>query len=111
MNDLARRLRKEMRKSHLRWKHAEGEPKSFPRHNELMLDMVIRVVPPTRSKSKLWQAGGKARFIYLPPGHLNDPCLLRHSAGCSFYQGEHDNLALDKSSLINLDAYGYRQAA
>lgn len=36
----------------------------------------------------VWQAGGKARFIYLPPGYGNDPCMLRHSAGCSFYQGQ-----------------------
>jgi len=35
----------------------------------------------------VWQAGGKARFIYLPPGYNNDPCMLRHTAGCSFYQG------------------------
>lgn len=35
----------------------------------------------------VWQAGGKAKFIYLPPGYNNDPCMLRHTAGCSFYQG------------------------
>lgn len=23
----------------------------------------------------VWQAGGKARFIYLPPGYNNDPCI------------------------------------
>jgi len=36
----------------------------------------------------VWQAGGKMRFIYLPPGYNNDPCMLRHTAGCSFYQGQ-----------------------
>lgn len=36
----------------------------------------------------VWQAGGKSRFIYLPPGYNNDPCMLRHTAGCSFYQGQ-----------------------
>lgn len=36
----------------------------------------------------VWQAGGKARFIYLPPGYNNDPCMLRHTAGASFYQGQ-----------------------
>lgn len=36
----------------------------------------------------VWQAGGKARFLYLPPGYGNDPCFLRHTAGCSFYQGQ-----------------------
>ena len=35
----------------------------------------------------VWQAGGKMKFIYLPPGYNNDPCMLRHTAGCSFYQG------------------------
>lgn len=36
----------------------------------------------------VWQAGGKAKFIYLPPGYNNDPVMLRHTAGCSFYQGQ-----------------------
>ena len=36
----------------------------------------------------VWQAGGKARFIYLPPGTNNDPVMLRSTAGCSFYQGQ-----------------------
>lgn len=36
----------------------------------------------------VWQAGGKARFIYLPPGYNNDPVMLRHTAGVSFYQGQ-----------------------
>lgn len=36
----------------------------------------------------VWQSGGKARFIYMPPGYNNDPCMLRHTAGCSFYQGQ-----------------------
>ena len=31
----------------------------------------------------VWQAGGKAKFIYIPPGYNNDPCMLRHTAGCS----------------------------
>lgn len=25
--------------------------------------------------SNSWQAGGKSRFIYLPPGYNNDPCI------------------------------------
>ncbi len=36
----------------------------------------------------VWQAGGKARFIYIPPGYNNDPCMLRQTAGCNFYQGQ-----------------------
>ena len=41
----------------------------------------------------VWQAGGKAKFIYLPPGHNNDPCI---------------NKILNvhvKSLLIDLEAY------
>lgn len=48
-----------------------------------------------------WQAGGKAKFIYLPPGYNNDPCMLRHTAGCSF--NDMDEL---KPSLIDMEGYG-----
>lgn len=50
----------------------------------------------------VWQAGGKAKFTYLPPGYNADPCMLRHTAGCSFYQGLED-LALNKSWVIDLE--------
>jgi N4-gp56 family major capsid protein len=36
----------------------------------------------------VWQAGGKMKFIYLPPGYNNDPAMLRHTAACNFYQGQ-----------------------
>lgn len=36
----------------------------------------------------VFQAGGRAKYIYLPPGFGNDPCLLRQTAACSFYQGQ-----------------------
>ncbi len=36
----------------------------------------------------VWQAGGKAKYIYLPPGYNNDPCMLRSTAGATFYQGQ-----------------------
>lgn len=36
----------------------------------------------------VFQAGGRAKFIYLPPGFGNDPCLLRQTAACNFYQGQ-----------------------
>ena len=56
----------------------------------------------------VWQAGGKARFIYLPPGYNNDPCMLRHTAGCSFYQGQCiEKVVHLKPSLIDLEAYTY----
>jgi len=36
----------------------------------------------------VFQAGGRARYIYTPPGVLNDPAHLRHAAACQFYQGQ-----------------------
>lgn len=36
----------------------------------------------------VFQAGGRAKFIYLPPGFNNDPALLRQTAACQFYQGQ-----------------------
>ena len=39
----------------------------------------------------VFQAGGRAKYIYLPPGYNNDPCLLRHTAACNFYQGQCQN--------------------
>lgn len=45
----------------------------------------------------VWQAGGKAKFIYLPPGYNNDPCLKRN---------EHV-----KSEVIDLETYDYAEAA
>jgi len=51
-------------------------------------DIANCFVAAKESYKVVWQAGGKARFIYLPPGYNNDPCMLRHTAGCSFYQGQ-----------------------
>lgn len=36
----------------------------------------------------VWQAGGKAKFIYRPPGYGEDPAMLRHTAAAVFYQGQ-----------------------
>lgn len=58
----------------------------------------------------VWQAGGKMKFIYLPPGYNNDPGMLRHTAAVTFYQGLLE-LALNKSSLIDLETYDYEMAA
>jgi N4-gp56 family major capsid protein len=41
----------------------------------------------------VWQAGGKARFIYLPPGYNNDPCI-------KIFLNVHV-----KSELIDLETY------
>lgn len=51
-------------------------------------DVANCFVAAKESYKVVWQSGGKARFIYLPPGYNNDPCMLRHTAGCSFYQGQ-----------------------
>ena len=51
-------------------------------------DVANCFVSAKESYKVVWQAGGKSRFIYLPPGYNNDPCMLRHTAGCSFYQGQ-----------------------
>jgi N4-gp56 family major capsid protein len=51
-------------------------------------DIANCFVAAKESYKVVWQAGGKSRFIYLPPGYNNDPCMLRHTAGCSFYQGQ-----------------------
>lgn len=50
-------------------------------------DVANCFVAAKESYKVVWQAGGKMKFIYLPPGYNNDPCMLRHTAGCSFYQG------------------------
>lgn len=36
----------------------------------------------------VFQAGGKMKFIYLPPGYNNDPGMLRSTAACTMYQGQ-----------------------
>lgn len=51
-------------------------------------DVANCFVAAKESYKVVWQAGGKSRFIYLPPGYNNDPCMLRHTAGASFYQGQ-----------------------
>jgi hypothetical protein len=43
----------------------------------------------------VWQAGGKSRFIYLPPGYNNDPCI-----------NQNFNVHV-KSEVIGLEAYDY----
>lgn len=53
----------------------------------------------------VWQAGGKMKFVYLPPGYLNDPAMLRHSAAVVFYQGQcitNDQWILNLRSTLTL---------
>lgn len=38
-------------------------------------DIANVFVTAKESYKVVWQAGGKARFIYLPPGYNNDPCI------------------------------------
>lgn len=59
-----------------------------PNASLLGADVANCFVAAKESYKVVWQAGGKARFIYLPPGYNNDPCMLRHTAGASFYQGQ-----------------------
>lgn len=59
-----------------------------PNASLLGSDVANCFVAAKESYKVVWQAGGKAKFIYLPPGYNNDPCMLRHTAGASFYQGQ-----------------------
>lgn len=36
----------------------------------------------------VWQAGGKAKFVYRPPGYGEDPAMLRQTAAAVTYQGQ-----------------------
>jgi len=81
-----------MRKSKLLTKVAEKNPKRFFRHRKMVSRPIV-----VESNSNLWQAGGKAKFVYLPPGFNNDPCLKRN---------EHV-----KSEVIDLETYDYAFAA
>lgn len=104
VRDLTRRLQKEMRKSDP-WR----KPKDSRRND------VGANVSRWLSSNSEWQAGGKAKFIYIPPGYNNDPCMLRHTTGCSFYQGQcidPDNKVVHlKPTLIDLDTYVYDEIA
>lgn len=59
----------------------------------------------------VFQAGGRAKFIYLPPGFNNDPALLRQTAACQFYQGQCIEFVHFKPSLIDLETYDYQEVA
>lgn len=54
----------------------------------------------------VFQAGGRAKYIYTPPGFMNDPAHLRHAAACSFNRKDEG-----KFSLIDLETYDYAMAA
>lgn len=51
-------------------------------------DVANNFVTAKEAYKVVWQAGGKMKFIYLPPGYNNDPAMLRHTAACNFYQGQ-----------------------
>lgn len=59
-----------------------------PNASMLGNDVANCFVAAKESYKVVYQAGGKAKFIYLPPGYNSDPCMLRHTAGISFYQGQ-----------------------
>jgi len=58
-------------------------------------DVANCFVAAKESYKVVWQAGGKAKFIYLPPGYNNDP-----------YVTEFQQYVDLKPSLIDLEAYG-----
>lgn len=68
VREQARRLRKQMRCSDPLTKAVEIS------RNEI--SAILRWL----SSNRKWQAGGKARFIYLPPGYNNDPYLIKYQA-------------------------------
>jgi len=111
VNDLAKRRRKVMRKSALPTKAEEVGSKCPARHVNFHMVSKLNKLKVTVLR---WQAGGKAKFIYLPPGYNNDPCMLRHTAGCSFYQGQcikvfsindlrYENVVHLKPTLIDME--------
>lgn len=83
VNDLASGLQMEMRKSHLPTKAEEGSPKREPRQS---YDWSVNLN--WLKVRELWQAGGKAKFIYRPPGYGEDPAMLRQTAAAVTYQGQ-----------------------
>jgi N4-gp56 family major capsid protein len=61
-------------------------------------DIANCFVAAKESYKVVWQAGGKARFIYLPPGYNNDPCIKTENVHV-------------KSQVIDLETYDYALAA
>jgi N4-gp56 family major capsid protein len=53
----------------------------------------------------VWQSGGKAKFVYRPPGYGEDPAMLRQTAAAVL------SGAQDKSWVIKLEAYDFAVAA
>jgi hypothetical protein len=82
LREQARKHRKVMRCS---------EPKRKPW--EILRNEVSAMFIHGHKSNSKWQAGGKARFIYLPPGYNNDPCI-------KIFLNVHV-----KSELIDLEAY------
>jgi len=60
-------------------------------------DVFNNFVVAKESYKVVWQAGGKMKFIYLPPGYNNDPCIT-------------ENVHV-KSQVIDLESYEYALAA
>lgn len=58
-------------------------------------------ISPRNGVNRRWQAGGKARFIYLPPGYNNDPCINNLESMTYIIV----NVQV-KLSLIDLEGYG-----
>jgi len=61
-------------------------------------DVANCFVAAKESYKVVWQAGGKMKFIYLPPGYNNDPCIKTENVHV-------------KSQVIDLETYEYALAA
>lgn len=59
-----------------------------PNASMLGNDIANNFVTAKEGYKVVFQAGGRAKFIYLPPGFNNDPAMLRHTAACNTYQGQ-----------------------
>ena len=69
-----------------------------PSASLLGADVANCFVAAKESYKVVWQAGGKAKFIYLPPGYNNDPCIKTENVHV-------------KSQVIDLETYEYALAA
>lgn len=63
------------------------------------------------SYAKIEQNGVSAKFIYHPPGHGDDPCELRQTAGWRMAQVPKKYSGYSKFSLIDLETYDMQEAA
>lgn len=64
-------------------------------------DVANNIITAQEGYKIVFQAGGRAKYIYTPPGFNNDPAHLRQTAACQFYQGECINQDLWVQNLLS----------